>query len=196
MTDPELELWLRERGVEGARRIVAADEKAIVLSKTPDGFVPRLITTLERVEQSLSPESLAEAYRRVARPGEPRVDAWERACQLAVSEAVRGQELPADVVDEIMYGVESAGALLRAVLWPDHRVGDGSVPTPAERVAFDDAWEALERGSLFTRVYGTFDGKHVVAHCPGSRIARRLFRTGWELCANDGQSETWTDDVI
>lgn len=188
MTNPELELWLRERGVEGARRVVAADERAIVLSKTPEGFVPRLMSTLERVEAALSPDALREAYRRTARPGEPRVDAWERACQRAVSEAVQGQQLPPDVVDEVMYGVESVGALLRAVLWPDHRVGDGSLPTPAEQAAFEDAWAALERGSLFTRVYGTFDGRPVVAHCPGARIARELFRAGWEICASDGQA--------
>lgn len=183
-----LEAWLAQMGVSGARRVVAADEHRIVVSKTPPGFARRLLEAIDALSAALDDEKVARAYADVALPGRPRVEAWEDAVMACVAAATAEAGLPEGVVMEIRLGVESVGALLRSVMWTDPRVGDGrSAPSPAEEAAFADCWATLTGdGPRFTRVYGVFDGRQVVSHCPGNRVARALFAQGWRLCWRDG----------
>jgi hypothetical protein len=185
-----LDVWLAERGVEGARRVVAVDDRRILLSKTPEGFAERLFEAVEAMEDALRDEQVAAAMAALSAPTRSRVDAWEAAVMRCVADQAAKLGLPATVVEEVRFGVESVAALLRAVSWRD-LPGDRPVqPTPAERAAFRDLWESIAGdGKRFTRVYGVFDGRVVVAHCPGARLARTLLAQGWHLCTGDAVPE-------
>jgi len=183
MLEDRLQRWLAEQGVEGARRVVAADDRRIVLSKTPPGFAERLIRALEPLEADLTDEHIAATMASETNRGRSRVDAWEAAVMERTAEAVTRLRLPPALVDEVRYGVESVAALLRSVLWCDRACSELHEPSPAEEAAFRDAWESLSgEGRRFTRVYGVFEGRPVLAHCPGASIARTLFAQGWRLC--------------
>lgn len=183
-----LRAWLEEMGVSGARRVVAADEHRIMLSKTPPGFAHRLLETIDALSGALDDDTVGRAYAGLGLPGRLRVEVWEDAVMACVAAATAEARLPEGLITEIRLGVESVGALLRSVMWSDPRVGDGrSGPLPGEVAAFADCWATLTGdGQRFTRVYGVFDGRQVVNHCPGNRVARALFAQGWRLCWRDG----------
>lgn len=185
-----LGLWLAERGIDGARRVVAADERRIVVSKTPEGFTERLFEALDALEEALHDDHVAAAMAACSEPARPRVDVWEAAVMRCVADQAAKLGLPPSVAEEVRFGVESVAALLRAVLWCDLPGEGAHEPSPAERAAFRDLWESLTGdGRRFTRVYGVFDGRPVVAHCPGARLARTLLAQGWRLCTGEETPE-------
>lgn len=178
-----LQLWLAERDVVGARRVVAVDDRRILVSKTPPGFVEGLFEALEALGSALADDSVAAECALTARVGRPRVDAWEEAVMRAVARQVVRLNLPPTVVEEVKFGVESVAALLRSVLWSDPKVGECYALSAAESAAYEDLCERLTGDAAkFTRVYGIFEGRPVVAHCPGASLARRLLDQGWRLC--------------
>ncbi len=185
-----LDVWLAERGVEGARRVVAADARRIVVSKTPEGFAERLFQALDAIGDALADDRIAAAMAALSQPGRTRVDVWEAAVIRCVAEEAANLGLPPSVAEEVRFGVESVAALLRAVLWRDLPGEGAHEPSPAERAAFRDLVESLTGdGRRFTRVYGVFDGRPVVAHCPGARLARTLLAQGWRLCTGESIPE-------
>ena len=80
-------------------------------------------------------------------------------------------------------GIESVAALMQAVLWSGPAVGDPYEPAEAERDAYRDALARTDAsGDIFTRHYGAFEGRTVVAHCPGAPYARALLESAWRAC--------------
>ena len=80
-------------------------------------------------------------------------------------------------------GIDSVATVMRAVLWSDPVAGESYAPGSGERDAWRDAVARTEGASdLFTRHYGAFEGRAVVAHCPGAPYARALLESAWRAC--------------
>ena len=83
---------------------------------------------------------------------------------------------------EVEAGVDSVAALMSAVLWTSPAMTGSYTPHDSERTAFLETLERMDaENGLFTRYYGTFDGRRVVNYCPGSRIARKLLDQAWRI---------------
>jgi hypothetical protein len=190
MDDLETRLneWLRfERGFDDPRRIVQADEGTIVLSRFDDEFFPRLQAALARRREIFDRESVATRYAVVAGqdPSRPRVDAWHDAVRSLVTDARAASPLTPEQQAEILAGVDSVAAVMHAVLWTSPLAGDDYEPHPGEASAFVEVAGRFGEGhDLFTREYGLFEGRRVVAFCPGVAYARRLLESAWEICTD------------
>ena len=188
--EERLRHWLADECgvVEPPRRIARLDARELLVSKFVPGFAARAGAAIERLALGESPDPLAAAYARHARrhPGASRVELWREAACGAVREraAVRGMD--AEDAELVVAGVESVAAVLRAVLWSDPVAGQPYAPSPAERRAWIDAVARMDdpAGGLFTRRYGDFEGRAVVAHCPGASHARALLAAAWRACTD------------
>lgn len=188
--EERLRRWLADEcGVaEPPRRIARLDAREMLVSKFAPGFAARAGAAIERLALGESPDPLAAAYARHARrhPGASRVELWREAACGAVRERAAARGMDAEDADLVVAGVESVAAVLRAVLWSDPVAGQPYAPAPAERRAWLEAVARMDdpAGGLFTRRYGDFEGRAVVAHCPGAAHARALLAAAWRACTD------------
>ena len=184
--EDRLRRWLAsEHGIADPRRLAREDADWLLVSKFPPGFIARVGETVERLDLFADPDPLAAATAGRARrfPRESRVEGWrEAACDL-VRERAAAQGLTDEDAELVTTGIESVAALMHAVLWSDPTAGEPYKPAPAERDAYRDALARTEgSGDIFTRHYGPFEGRAVVAHCPGAPYARALLESAWRAC--------------
>lgn len=189
--EERLRRWLAaECGVvEPPRRIARMDAREVLVSKFAPGFAARAGAALERLALHESPDPVAPAYARHARrrPDAPRVELWrEAACEVVRGRAAE-RGMAAGDAELVVAGVDSVAAVLRAVLWRDPVAGEPYAPSPAERRAYVEAAARADGSAtgLFTRRYGAFEGRAVVAHCPGATHARALLAAAWRVCAGE-----------
>ncbi len=181
--EPALLDWLRtERGIEESRRLVRVDETEALVSKFEPGFAARLHELLRRVPDLFDEAAVVANTERTmaSMPEESRVTAWHTAMHQALAEAGERHAVADLRLAEVRTGVDSVRAVLEAVLWSEPICGDEYVPEPGEIQAYLEGLEALEDGrDIFTRYYGTFDGRAVRNHCPGAAFARVLLSQAW-----------------
>lgn len=175
--------WLREgRGVEEPRRLVRVDAEEALISKFEPGFAAGLHELL-RLAPDLFDEATVVANTERAMedaPGESRTGAWHTAMQSALARAGLQHRVPDLRLAEVRAGIDSVRAILDVVLWSDPRCGETYAPQPSEVAAFREAFVELDDGrDVFTRYYGTFEGRAVRNHCPGAAFARVLLAQAW-----------------
>jgi hypothetical protein len=170
--------WLRsEAGVQEPRRVAAVTSRQVVLSKFPEGFYDCLDVAISAIP------GLFEAATVPVTEAADRSEAWRAGMERCLFAFESGGLLDSGQRAEVMAGVDSVAALLATVFWGPRQPGGA---TDAERQAFLDLEERL-RGprSLFTRHYGTFEGRAVVNHCPGAAHARRILALAWTACTGE-----------
>ena len=185
-TEDRLRRWLAsEHGIAEPRRLAREDDDHLLLSKFPPGFIARVGETVERLELLADPDPLAVPTADRARrfPRESRVENWRAAACDLVRERAARRGLTEEDAELVTAGIESVAALMHAVLWSEPLAGDPYKPAAAERDAWRDALARTEgAGDIFTRHYGPFEGRAVVAHCPGAPYARALLESAWRAC--------------
>ncbi len=185
-TEDRLRHWLAsEHGIADDRRLAREDEDRLLVSKFPPGFIVRVGETVERLKLLADPDPLAAATAARARrlPRESRVEGWRAAACDLVRERAAARGLTAEDAELVTTGIESVAAVMHAVLWSGPIAGEPCDPAPGEVDAWRDAVAGTEgSGDLFTRHYGAFEGRAVVAHCPGAPYARALLESAWRAC--------------
>ncbi|MYD27950.1 MAG: hypothetical protein F4X03_03395 [Dehalococcoidia bacterium] len=185
-TEDRLRRWLAsEHGIAEPRRLAREDDDHLLVSKFPPGFIARVGETVERLDLLVDPDPLAAATADRARrhPREARVEGWRAAACDLVRERAADRGLTDEDAELVTAGIESVAALMHAVLWSEPLAGDPYEPAEAERDAWRDALVRTEgAGDIFTRHYGAFEGRAVVAHCPGAPYARALLESAWRAC--------------
>ncbi len=178
--------WLAaEHGLAEPRRLARADADQLLVSKFAPGFAARVGEALDRLALFDASEPLAAACAALAlgEPGGSRVELWRAAACDLVHERAAARGLSDEDADLVVAGVDSVAAVMRAVLWRDPVAGEPYAPAESERRAYREALARAETASdLFTRHYGVFEGRAVVAHCPGAPYARTLLATAWRAC--------------
>ena len=180
--------WLREEiGVQGPRRIVTSGPDRIRVSKIPTGLALELHRILQGVPELADRSAMAVAFRARAGAGpphEPRSQCWHAAVLGILERAVERSGLQRERLDDLRAGVDSVFAILDACLFTQPLVSDRDwAPSRAERRALLDAARDLDRNDgALSRVYGIFEGRPVVNHCPGAALARRMLRNAWSVC--------------
>ncbi|MCY3881387.1 MAG: hypothetical protein OXG61_04635 [Chloroflexi bacterium] len=185
-TEDRLRRWLAsEHGTAGPRRLAREDDDRLLVSKFPPGFIARVSEAVERLGILADPDPLAAATasRASHHPRESRVENWRAAACDLVRERADECGLTDEDAELVTTGIESVAALMQAVLWSGPVVGDLYEPAEAERDAYRDALARTDAsGDIFTRHYGAFEGRAVVAHCPGAPYARALLESAWRAC--------------
>ena len=185
-TEERLRHWLAEQhGLAGPRRLAREDAGRLLISKFPPGFIARVGETVEALDLLGDPDPLAAATAARARrhPRESRVEGWHAAACELVRERAAARGLTAEDAELVTAGIDSVATVMRAVLWSDPVAGEPYEPGAGERDAWRDAIARTEgAGDLFTRHYGAFEGRAVVAHCPGTPYARALLESAWRAC--------------
>jgi hypothetical protein len=181
-----LSRWLRDIGIQEPRRVVRADDESVLVSKFEPGFAAGLTALLDLMPQLFEASAVAAAYERRAAEGSSaasRVETWHAAMHALLREAGERHGLSDVEQGEVRVGIDSVRAVLLAVLWSDPTLGDDYVPRDAEVAAYREALLDLDPGrDLFSRHYGTFEGRAVENHCPGAAFARIMLAQGWEIC--------------
>lgn len=182
--------WLRrDAGVEESRRLVRATEDEALVSKFEAGFAARLHDLLDVLPELFDESRVVEAYAReaAALPSDTsRVEAWHGAMHRSLAEAGARLDVPDLRLAEVRTGIDSVRAVLEAVLWSVPRVGDEYAPREGERQAYLDGLASLaDERDIFTRYYGTFEGRAVRNHCPGAAFARRMLAHAWRACTGE-----------
>ena len=184
-TEDRLRRWLAsEHGIAEPRRLAREDDDHLLVSKFPPGFIARVGQTVERLELLADPDpfAAASADRGCRRPDESRVENWRAAACDLVRERAAARGLSGEDAELVTAGIESVAALMHAVLWSEPLVRDRYEPATAERDAWRDALRTEGAGDIFTRHYGSFEGRAVVAHCPGAPYARAFLESAWSAC--------------
>lgn len=185
-TEDRLRRWLAsEHGIAEPRRLARVDDDRLLVSKFPPGFIARVGATLDRLDLLAEPDPLAAATADRARrfPGESSVEGWRAAACDLVRERAAARNLTDEDAELVTAGIESVAALMQAVLWSVPVAGEPREAAPGERAAYRDALARTEgSGDIFTRTYGSFEGRAVVAHCPGAPYARALLESAWRAC--------------
>lgn len=188
-TDFEADLlrWLHDvLGVDGYRRVVRVSDKEALVSKFEPGFASRLHALLDELPEIFDEAQVVEAYERMARdlPADtPRVDAWHGAMHASLAALGERLGVADERLAEVRVGIDSVRAVLEAVIWSAPTVTDDYTPRTGEVEAFREGLAALaDDRDIFTRYYGTFEGRAVVNHCPGAAFARRMLTQGWRAC--------------
>lgn len=185
-TEDRLRRWFAsEHGIAEPRRLARGDDDHLLVSKFPPGFIARVGVTVERLDLLADPDPLAPAAAERARrfPRESRVENWRAAACDLVRARAADRGLTEEAAELVTAGIESVAALMHAVLWSEPLAGDPYEPAEAERDAWRDALGRTEgAGDIFTRHYGSFEGRAVVAHCPGAPYARALLESAWRAC--------------
>lgn len=173
-------------GVTEPRRVVRHDGSRVLVSKFDEGFAAHLHGVLDRMPKMFDATHVALAYARVRaeHPDAPRAVAWRAAVDGVLTGLAQDLGLTADDVTNVRGGLDSVAAVLDAVLWSSPLAGDeGYEPLPGETDAYHDAMARMHgEAPIFTRVYGEFEGAHIVNYCPASAFGRRLFLQAWSLC--------------
>lgn len=185
-TEDRLRRWLAgEHGIADARRLAREDDDRLLVSKFPPGFIARVGEAVERLGILADPDPLAAATAARARlhPRDSRVENWRAAACDLIQERAAERGLTGEDAELVTTGIESVAALMDAVLWTNPAAGDDYEPADAERDAYRDALARTDAaGDIFTRHYGAFEGRAVVAHCPGAPYARALLESAWRTC--------------
>lgn len=177
----QFETWLRERGIEGRRRVARESGDAILVSKFDAGFAARLYQALDRLPELFDSGEVRARFEAVP-AGTSRTEAWRLAVNGMLDELGPSRGLDRTQLAEIRAGTDSVAALLDSVLWSGPAVGGDWTPSASEREALADALARMDDdSSIFTRHYGEFEGRRVENHCPGAEVARRLFAQAWDI---------------
>ncbi len=186
--DPEaLQRWINDDlGIEGTRRLVRDDGREALVSKFDEGFAAGVHELIALMPELFEESSVVAAYQREAASGGLRLDAWHRAMH-GMLRTAGGREGISDLRQaEVRTGIDSVYAILGTALWSDPRVDEAFSPGNGERVAYLEALESLSDGrDIFMRVYGRFEGRMVVNHCPGASFARVMLAQGWTACTGE-----------
>lgn len=190
--DPEaLQRWINnDLGIEGARRIVRDDGREILISKFDAGFAAGVHDLIAQMPELFEEATVVAAYQREAGAGGTRLDAWHRGMHAMLRAAGEREGISDLRQAEVRTGIDSVYAVLSTALWSDPRVDEPYTPASGERVAYLEALETLADGrDLFTRVYGRFEGRIVLNHCPGASFARVMLAQGWSACTGESPPE-------
>lgn len=190
--DPDaFQHWINDDlGIEGMRRIVRDDGKEILVSKFEEGFAAGVHELIALMPELFEEPSVIAAYRQEAAKGGTRLDAWHRAMHAMLRAASERQDISDLRQAEVRTGIDSVYAVLSTALWSDPQAGDDYTPGAGERIAYLDALDSLGDGrDLFTRVYGHYEGRLVVNHCPGASFARVMLAQGWTACTGEAPPE-------
>jgi len=190
--DPEaLQRWINDDlGIEGTRRLVRDDGHEALVSKFDEGFAAGVHELIAKMPELFEQEAVAAAYRAEAASGGLRLDAWHRAMHAMLRTAGEREGISDLRQAEVRTGIDSVYAILGTALWSDPTVDEGFAPGNGERVAYLDALASLSDGrGIFTRVYGQFEGRTVLNHCPGASFARVMLAQGWTACTGEPPPE-------
>ena len=193
-------LWLRNvAGVEEWRRVVRDDGEHILVSKFEEGFAPGLHELLALMPELFDLVAMTEAYEREAADaaGISRMDAWLRAMHETLRAAGERHSVPDVRQAEVRTGIDSAYAILQTLLWSDPKIGEPFESRASERSAYLDATGPAtdNEHDIFTRVYGWYEGRQVVNHCPGAPFARIMLEQGWRICSGEDLPVAETNQV-
>ncbi|MDA0351136.1 MAG: hypothetical protein O3A10_02860 [Chloroflexi bacterium] len=186
--DPDaLQRWINDDlGIEGFRRLVRDDGEQILVSKFDEGFAAGVHELIALMPELFELPSVVGAYEAAAGDGGARLDAWHRGMHAMLREAGAREGISDLRQAEVRTGIDSVYAVLSTALWSDPQVDQLYTPGPGERTAYLDALASLEDGrDIFTRVYGRFEGRLVVNHCPGASFARVMLAQGWTACTGE-----------
>lgn len=164
------------------------DGTRVFLSKFEPGFAPRLFEALDRVPQLLSEAAVSAAYAVLAhrRPEGARVTLWHEAIAGLLESHSGAANIGPKQLAEIRAGLDSVAAVMDSVLWSVPLAGDTYTVAAGEVEAFRDVLaDAASDGGIFTRFYGTFEGRAVLNHCPAAQIARVLLAQAWRICTGE-----------
>jgi hypothetical protein len=173
-------------GIDEPRRIVRTDRERILVSKFDPGFAARLHDALARLPELFDLEEVSREYRRLAAldSASTRVDTWHRAICELLARVATARSISGDQQAEIRAGIDSVAGLLAALLWSNPAVGDDRGPSGGEADALTDVLARMDADpGIFTRIYGSFQDRAVVNHCPGAPFARLFLLQGWTICA-------------
>ncbi|WP_297679229.1 hypothetical protein [Tepidiforma sp.] len=184
--EAEVARWLDDLlGPGHGRRVIAIRDDRVLVSKVSPGLPARVVEAVTNLSALFDPAALRDCMP----PGLPPAKAWHAAASAIVREAKAAGRLDGTGAAEVLAGIDSAAALLASCCWTG---GDAASwrPSDAERSALDDAEARLARGArgLFTRVYGTWEGRPVENHCPGAEAARALFAAARAALEGDGRA--------
>ena len=181
--------WLRDvAGVVEWRRIVRDDGERILVSKFEEGFAAGVHELIAQVPELFDEPAVRDAYEReaAAATGASRVDAWHRGLHAMLRAAGERHSIPNVRQAELRTGIDSVYAILQTLLWTDPQVGQPYQSRPAERSAYLEAIESMDDDhDMFTRVYGWYEARQVVNHCPGAPFARVMLEQGWRVCSGE-----------
>lgn len=162
-----------------------ADNERILISKFDPGFAARLHEALARLPELFDLEAVSREYRRLAALdlASGRVATWHRAICELLARVATARSISGDQQAEIRAGIDSVAGLLDALLWSNPAVGDDREASAAEANALADVLARMDADpGIFTRVYGSFEGRAVVNHCPGAPFARLFLLHAWTIC--------------
>jgi hypothetical protein len=184
MTSDAFATWLRDHaGIAEPRRVVRRDGERILVSKFEDGFASRLHAALARVPELFETARVDARYRALSTQPGTRIQTWHTAISdlLATLAPERGLTLAQQA--EIRAGIDSAAALIDAILWSSPTAGADYNPSAGEIDAYREAVERMDaEPGIFTRFYGVYEGVRVENHCPGAPFARKLLAQAWTIC--------------
>lgn len=187
--DAVLSAWLREEvGLEEFRRVVRENKTTIVISKFEPDFAPDLFATVDALPELFDDALVTAEYERIAAEHQARGEAplrtavWREASESLLERLGDARGIDAHQRMYVLPGIESVQAVLDTILWTGPTIADTWEPHPGEVQAFNEfECDEMDR-DLFTRYYGTLDGRRVENYCPGAQFARRLMAQGWRVC--------------
>ena len=182
-----MQRWLEQvQGITAPRRLAHADEVRLLVSRFAPGFAARVGEVLMHIGLLDDGEGLIVAAYDIRAGLEPRslrVDVWCAATSEVARDRAQALGLSEEDAGLLVAGIESVAAVLNAVLWSGPLAGQAYVPEGSECDAYREALIGADPASgLFTRQYGTFEGRAVVSHCPGAPYARVLLAAAWRAC--------------
>jgi len=180
--EQRLAVWMSGLGLDGPRRIARVQEERVLVSKFEEGFAARLYAAIDRVPELSDGATIRERYARAGQePGHGRVALWRDTVDGLIRELAPQRGLDQPQIAEIRAGTDSVAALLDSVLWSGPATGSEWGPSRGEVTAYEEALARMDADDgIFTRYYGTFEGRRVENHCPGAPIARALFIAAWQ----------------
>ena len=186
--DPDaLQHWINDDlGIEGKRRIVRDDGHELLVSKFAEGFAAGVHDVIAQMPELFDEHRVVEVYTRTAEAGTTRLDVWHQAMHSMLRTAGEREGIADLRQAEVRTGIDSVYAILGTALWSDPTVGDDFAPGAGERTAYLEALASFSDGrNIFTRVYGRFEGRTVLNHCPGASFARVMLEQGWIACTGE-----------
>ncbi len=187
--ESRLASWLRdEAGIDEPRRVVRESPAAVVVSKLAPGLTAELFEAMDALSELLNEDAVRAEYEclagvyRAAGENPDRTTVWREAAESLLRRLAGEREIDEARVTLIMPGIESVQAALDAVLWSAPDIDSPYSPRPSEASALDDLLGDKAERDVFTRYYGSLDGRRIEAYCPGSRYARRLLAVAYGVC--------------
>jgi hypothetical protein len=181
--------WLRHvAGIEDWRRIARDDGERILISKFEGGFAAGVHELIALMPELFDEPAILAVYEREAAtaPGTSRVDAWHRALHAMLRAAGDRHAIPNLRQAEVRTGIDSVYAILQTLFWTDPKCGASYQSRAAERSAYLEAIVSMDDvHDMFTRVYGWYEDRQVLNHCPGAPFARVMLEQGWRVCSGE-----------